>query len=43
MKLNVILYFMLEAGWIGNDTVSPIVGEHDPYYQFSGRVSGYYQ
>lgn len=26
------------AGWIGNDAISPIIGEHDPYYHVSARV-----
>ncbi|KAK8973549.1 hypothetical protein V6N11_030739 [Hibiscus sabdariffa] len=27
----------LIAGWIGNDAISPIIGEHDPYINVSGR------
>ena len=27
------------AGWMGNDAVTPIVGEHDPYVHVYGRVS----
>lgn len=27
------------AGWIGNDAVTPIIGEHDPYFHVYGRVS----
>lgn len=26
------------AGWLGNDAISPIIGEHDPYYHVSARV-----
>ncbi|KAK6934271.1 Choline transporter-like [Dillenia turbinata] len=25
------------AGWIGNDAITPIIGEHDPYYHVYGR------
>ncbi|CAH2053639.1 unnamed protein product [Thlaspi arvense] len=25
------------AGWIGNDAVTPIIGEHDPYFHVYGR------
>lgn len=31
------------AGWIGNDSISPIIGEHDPYYHVSARVSLIFQ
>ena len=29
------------AGWIGDDAISPIIGEHDPYYHVSARVRSY--
>ncbi|XP_057974904.1 choline transporter protein 1 isoform X4 [Malania oleifera] len=35
--ISVTMFYYLKAGWIGNDAVSPIIGEHDPYYQVSGR------
>ncbi|XP_077225969.1 plasma-membrane choline transporter family protein isoform X2 [Tasmannia lanceolata] len=31
------MFFYTEAGWIGNDAVSAVIGESDPYYHFSGR------
>ena len=31
--------FFLVAGWIGDDAVTPIIGEHDPYIHVYGRVS----
>lgn len=36
----VLIYFscLILAGWIGNDAISPIIGEHDPYIRISGRV-----
>lgn len=29
----------LSVGWIGNDAISPIIGEHDPYIHVYVRVS----
>ena len=29
----------LSVGWIGNDAISPIIGEHDPYIHVFVRVS----
>lgn len=29
----------LSVGWIGNDAITPIIGEHDPYIHIYGRVS----
>lgn len=31
------------AGWIGNDAISPIIGEHDPYYHVTSRVKFLHQ
>ncbi|XP_021667165.2 choline transporter protein 1 isoform X3 [Hevea brasiliensis] len=33
----VTMFSYLKAGWIRNDAISPIIGEHDPYYHVSGR------
>ncbi|KNA06868.1 hypothetical protein SOVF_177090 [Spinacia oleracea] len=35
--ISVTMLFYLKAGWIGNDAVTPIVGEHDPYVHVYGR------
>lgn len=35
--IAVTMFYYLKAGWIGNDAVSPIIGEHDPYYHVFGR------
>ncbi|KAF8413893.1 hypothetical protein HHK36_001887 [Tetracentron sinense] len=35
--ISVTMFYYLKAGWFGNDAVSPIIGEHDPYYHVSGR------
>ncbi|KAG8637127.1 choline transporter protein 1 isoform X2 [Manihot esculenta] len=35
--ITVTMFYYLKAGWIGNDAISPIIGEHDPYYHVSGR------
>ncbi|WCJ32166.1 Choline transporter protein 1 [Euphorbia peplus] len=37
LVISVTMLFYLKAGWIGNDAISPIIGEHDPYYHASGR------
>ncbi|KAG4978212.1 hypothetical protein AAZX31_13G260600 [Glycine max] len=29
--ISVTMFFYLKVGWIGNDAISPIIGEHDPY------------
>ena len=39
LKSVIVIIFLLSAGWIGNDAVSPIIGKHDPYYHLTGRVS----
>ncbi|OAY54915.1 choline transporter protein 1 [Manihot esculenta] len=35
--ITVTMFYYLKAGWIGDDAISPIIGEHDPYYHVSGR------
>ncbi|XP_043689131.1 choline transporter protein 1 isoform X3 [Telopea speciosissima] len=35
--ISVTMFYYLKAGWIGNDAISPIIGESDPYYNVSGR------
>ncbi|KAI7733371.1 hypothetical protein M8C21_018623 [Ambrosia artemisiifolia] len=35
--ISVTMFYYLKAGWIGNDAISPIIGEHDPYYHVSAR------
>ncbi|KAL4378058.1 hypothetical protein GQ457_02G037750 [Hibiscus cannabinus] len=35
--ITVTMFYYLKAGWIGNDAISPIIGEHDPYINVSGR------
>ncbi|KAF7836734.1 choline transporter protein 1 [Senna tora] len=35
--VSVTMYYYLKAGWIGNDAISPIIGEHDPYIHVFGR------
>uniref|UniRef100_A0A2P2JFP0 Choline transporter-like protein n=2 Tax=Rhizophora mucronata TaxID=61149 RepID=A0A2P2JFP0_RHIMU len=35
--ISVTMFYYLKAGWIGNDAISPIIGEHDPYYHVFGR------
>ncbi|KAL3849375.1 hypothetical protein ACJIZ3_011257 [Penstemon smallii] len=37
LVISVTMFYYLKAGWIGNDAVSPIIGEHDPYYHVSAR------
>ncbi|KVI10511.1 Choline transporter-like protein, partial [Cynara cardunculus var. scolymus] len=32
-----LLWLLMIPGWIGNDAISPIIGEHDPYYHVSAR------
>ncbi|XP_071714531.1 choline transporter protein 1-like [Rutidosis leptorrhynchoides] len=39
--ISVTIFFYLKAGWIGNDAISPIIGNHDPYYDISGRERGH--
>ncbi|XP_019453590.1 PREDICTED: choline transporter-like protein 2 [Lupinus angustifolius] len=35
--ISVTMFYYLKAGWMGNDVISPIIGEHDPYINVSGR------
>ncbi|XP_050368467.1 choline transporter protein 1 [Argentina anserina] len=35
--ISVTMFYYLKAGWIGNDAISPIIGEHDPYIRIIGR------
>ncbi|XVF18886.1 hypothetical protein REPUB_Repub11eG0062000 [Reevesia pubescens] len=35
--ITVTMFYYLKAGWIGNDAISPIIGEHDPYIRVFGR------
>ncbi|RVW93101.1 Choline transporter protein 1 [Vitis vinifera] len=35
--VSVTMFYYLKAGWIGDDAISPIIGEHDPYYSVFGR------
>ncbi|KAI4322924.1 hypothetical protein L6164_022574 [Bauhinia variegata] len=35
--VSVTMFYYLKAGWIGNDAISPIIGEPDPYIHVYGR------
>ncbi|XWS09970.1 hypothetical protein CRYUN_Cryun39dG0035700 [Craigia yunnanensis] len=35
--ITVTIFYYLKAGWIRNDAISPIIGEHDPYIHVFGR------
>ncbi|KAL5063597.1 hypothetical protein RYX36_025334, partial [Vicia faba] len=35
--VSVTMFYYLKVGWIGNGTISPIIGEHDPYIHIYGR------
>ncbi|KAI3834021.1 hypothetical protein MKW92_053557 [Papaver armeniacum] len=36
--ISVTMFYYLKAGWIGNDAITPIIGEdEDPYIHVSGR------
>ncbi|KAG2681938.1 hypothetical protein I3843_11G167500 [Carya illinoinensis] len=37
LMVSVTMFYYLKAGWIGNDAISPIIGEHDPYIHVFGR------
>ncbi|CAN6487232.1 unnamed protein product [Victoria cruziana] len=37
LVVSVTVLFYMKAGWIGNDAISPVVGEPDPYISISGR------
>ena len=36
---DISFFSCLLAGWIGNDAISAVIGESDPYYTVNGRVS----
>ncbi|KAK3017564.1 hypothetical protein RJ639_006631 [Escallonia herrerae] len=35
--ISVTMFYYSKAGWIGNSAISPVIGEHDPYYHVSAR------
>ncbi|KAF3976342.1 hypothetical protein CMV_000473 [Castanea mollissima] len=35
--VSVTMFYYLKAGWIGNNAISPIIGEHDQYVHIFGR------
>ncbi|CAL5341943.1 unnamed protein product [Camellia sinensis] len=35
--ISFTMLYYLKAGWIGNSAISPIIGDHDPYYHASAR------
>lgn len=35
--ISVTMFFYTKAGWIGNEAVSVVIGESDPYFHKSGR------
>lgn len=35
--ISVTMFYYLKAGWIGNDAVSVVIGESDPYFNTTGR------
>ncbi|KAH7860411.1 hypothetical protein Vadar_013119 [Vaccinium darrowii] len=37
LMISFTMLYYLKAGWIGNSALSPIIGQHDPYYQTSTR------
>ncbi|KAM7492601.1 hypothetical protein LguiA_035522 [Lonicera macranthoides] len=37
LTISVTMFYYLKAGWIGKSAITPIIGEHDPYYHASGR------
>nr|GMD49057.1 choline transporter-like protein 2 [Ipomoea batatas]GME19307.1 choline transporter-like protein 2 [Ipomoea batatas] len=37
--ISVTMFYYLKAGWIGHDAISPIIGESDPYYRVSARLT----
>ncbi|KAK8469480.1 hypothetical protein PHAVU_005G082401 [Phaseolus vulgaris] len=39
LMVSVTMFFYLKVGWIGNDAISPIIGEHDPYIHVYVRVA----
>ncbi|KAK3037939.1 hypothetical protein RJ639_031830 [Escallonia herrerae] len=41
--ISVTMFYYSKAGWIGNSAISPIIGEHDPYYHVSARELNHIQ
>ncbi|KAL3508657.1 hypothetical protein ACH5RR_028058, partial [Cinchona calisaya] len=39
--VSVTMFYYLKASWIGNDTISSIIGEHDPYYHVFARETSH--
>ncbi|KAF9610846.1 hypothetical protein IFM89_025256 [Coptis chinensis] len=37
LMISVTMFYYLKAGWIGNDAITPIIGDHDPYIHIYGR------
>jgi choline transporter-like protein 2/4/5 len=37
LMISFTMLYYLKAGWIGNSALSPLIGQHDPYYQTSTR------
>lgn len=37
LVILVVILFYSKAGWIGNDAVTPVIGEQDPYIHIFGR------
>ncbi|KAL6529733.1 Choline transporter protein 1 [Orobanche gracilis] len=37
LMVSVTMFYYMKAGWIGNNAISSIIGEHDPYYHVSAR------
>ncbi|EXB76294.1 hypothetical protein L484_025652 [Morus notabilis] len=35
--ISVTMFYYIKAGWIGNDAITPIIGEQDPYFHVSAR------
>ncbi|CAH9122626.1 unnamed protein product [Cuscuta epithymum] len=35
--ISVTMFYYLKAGWIGNDAISPVIGDPDPYFHVSAR------
>lgn len=35
--ISVTMFYYIKAGWMGNDAVSVVIGESDPYVSISGR------
>ncbi|THU61533.1 hypothetical protein C4D60_Mb07t24300 [Musa balbisiana] len=37
LVISVTMFYYTKAGWIGNDALSVVIGEQDPYIHISGR------